>query len=339
MNALEQRRTELVDAVIDPPSAIAAASIFLRLSDTGLPQVYFERLRALDLRERVRGHFERLRDEPDYDQAYAVERLVSGIRDGVLVQALLGPGGSGKTHVFARGLLPQLHEELGDAIAVTSPTNLGVNALGRHGVRAQTNHQALYALGFGPSVEAVKAWIIADGIGPLPNDVSPRLIAAWRNTTSGPRERARKKARNDALESALREIGLAGGFMDILPPRWDLRNDLGGLDRTDTACWCMDEAGMATSTVLDDVSRFTDRVILIGDPFQLPAILDSSEIALGVVGALARVPLSHQVHLFHDRRTKGATQHLRVARRSGWERPAIRMVSATSLEDIIVAVD
>jgi hypothetical protein len=28
-----------------------------------------------------------------------------------------------------------------------------------------------------------------------------------------------------------------------------------------------------------------------------------------------------------------------VARRSGWERPAIRMVSATSLEDIIVAVD
>lgn len=310
MDALERRRIELVDAVIDLPSAIAAASIFLRLSDTGLPSVYSERLRAIGLRDQVLAHFRRLHDEPDFDQTYAVESLLTGIRDGVAVQALLGPGGSGKTHVVGRMLLPQLHTELGDAIAVTSPTNLGVNVLRRHGVQAQTNHQALYALSFGPSVDAVKAWIIADGVGPLPDDVSPRLAAAWRNTTSGPRERAQKKAQNDAVESALRELGLAGGFMDILPPRWDLRSEPG--DKI--ACWCMDEAGMATSTVLDDISRFTHQVILIGDPFQLPAILEPSDAAIGVVGALTRVPLSHQVHLFHDRRTKGPTQHLRAAR-------------------------
>jgi hypothetical protein len=313
MTSLEQRRIELVDAIIDLPSAIAAASIFLRLSDAGLPSVYRERLRALDLLEAVRGHFTRINAEPEYDQNYAVERLIAGIRDGVAVQALLGPGGSGKTHVFARKLLPTLRAEFGDAIAVTSPTNLGVNVLGRHGVSAATNHQALYALGFGPSVVAVQAWIVADGVGPLPDDVSPRLAAAWRNTTAGPRERARKKAGNNAVESALREIGLAGGFMEILPPRWDLRQDPDAIERTELACWCMDEAGMATSTVLEDVQRFTGRVILIGDSFQLPAILEVSEVALGVVGALARVPLSYQVHLFHDRRTKGETQHLRAA--------------------------
>jgi hypothetical protein len=156
MSLLQQRRLALIDAVIDLESAIAAASILLRLSDKPLPEAYTDRLRVLGLDVAVRAHFTRMRDEPEYDQTYAVDRLIAGIRQGVSVQALLGPGGSGKTHVFAHRLLPRLRAEFGPAIQVTSPTNLGVAVLGRHGVVAQTNHSALYALGFGPSVIAVR---------------------------------------------------------------------------------------------------------------------------------------------------------------------------------------
>jgi hypothetical protein len=311
MNALEQRRLDLIDAVIDLPGAIAAWSILRRLDDH-LPTAFRDRLHALGLFEAVRDHFIRVRDEPDYDQVYAVERLVANVLAGVPVQALLGPGGSGKTHVFAHQLLPRLKADLAAAMQITSPTNLGVNVLARHGVAAQTNHQALYSLGFGPSVTAVRDWIIADGIGQLPDDVLPRLVAAWRNTTAGPHERAKAKAKADLLEGALRELGLAGGLMEVLPPRWNLRTEPDA--EAPVALWLMDEAGMATSAVLDDIRRFALLCILIGDPFQLPAIIEPEEAARGVTGALARVPLSHQVHLFHDRRTKGETQHLRAAK-------------------------
>jgi hypothetical protein len=152
---------------------------------------------------------------------------------------------------------------------------------------------------------------MADGTGPLPGDVSPRLTAAWRNTTSGPHERAKAKATADFTEAALRELGLTGGFMDILPPRWELRGEPG--TNADLVCWTMDEASMATSAVIKDILAFTNKIILAGDPFQLPAILEATEKMAGITGALAQVPLQHQVHLFHDRRTRGETQHLRAA--------------------------
>jgi exodeoxyribonuclease-5 len=310
---LLQRRRQLIDRIVDLPSAIAATHVLLRLTEQ-LPAECHDRLRILGLRDAVREHFARLHAEPEFDQQYACERILELLHAGVSPIALLGPGGSGKTHTLVYEAIPAIRKDLvargqDPSIQITSPTNLGVNVLRRRGVEAMTNHAALYQLGFGPCVDVVRQWLLDDGIGELPDDVKSSLSAAWRNASPGPRERAQHKAKANLMDGALRELGLAGGLMDVLPPRWLVRDELA----TPIAVWVVDEASMMTSTTLDDIQARADSVLLVGDPFQLPAILDQHELLRGVTGALAQVPLAQQVHLYTDRRTRGETQHLRAA--------------------------
>jgi exodeoxyribonuclease V len=306
-NSEEAARDRQAERIVDFDSAIAVCSTLLRLADK-LPDAVKARLAGLALTDRVTAHMRRLFREPEFDQIWAQRRLAELLHEGMPLVALCGAAGTGKSHLTI-ALEAALRASW--RVAALAPTNQGANVLQQRGLAARTIHSAIYELGFGPAGEQVRLWLGAAGQGELPERVSLRLIAAWRQNSAGPRERAQKFATNQLTERALRELGLGGGLMDVLPPLWGLKEQLSEEDKLDLAL--VDEASMVTTAVLDDLRKVAKRIVLIGDIFQLPPVIDEHERARGVGSALSVVPPSHQVHLYTNRRAQRGSEHLRAA--------------------------
>ena len=204
--------------------------------------------------------------------------------------AILGPAGSGKTELIL-GLLDALRDcadyTKRDAI-VCAPTNRAVDILRRRGAKSyqvnnksrqidtlnpMTLHRALYRPCFQQAYHELDSLLSrldpppAMHVNLPPGEYyenlleHPKIDHDWQRLVQ-----AYHEARRD-LFVGLNRLGL-DAIADLLS-HWEPRSS-----DTRGAMLIIDECSMLTSTQLQDAQQAFERVVLVGDPNQLPPIID-----------------------------------------------------------------
>lgn len=216
------------------------------------------------------------------DQAEAWDRIAAALegqgillgdglsqpaRDGSdFVLAVIGKAGSGKTRLLA-GLCTALNEAGADVVtgdwegkrrreqrslAVLAPTNKAASVLRAQGVPATTIHRVLYTPLYDPQFEKIAEWLAGQGKRPAAEGLSEEAL-----------DRAQAfYARIASIPGALAAAGLRGS--DFIKG-WKRRED--PLD-----IGLVDEASMLDERQFEDLRRIFPRLILFGDPAQLPPV-------------------------------------------------------------------
>lgn len=181
-------------------------------------------------------------------QEAAQDAVLSAAAAGQRVISLAGPAGTGKTT-----MLNSITEAIGGQCVVVTPTNKAAAVLRKKGVAdAATVYSVFFTLDgdalCAPLSEAEKKRIAA-GLPPTPN---PK-----RKLTFEPNYLVTERAR-ERQESAR-------GYSDF-------ELGLGKLDFADTIV--LDEASMLQTWLVQHLKRMCNRIVLIGDPHQLPPVGD-----------------------------------------------------------------
>lgn len=217
------------------------------------------------------------------DQAQAWDRIAAALKpqgidldDGTsarvppgapdLVLAVTGKAGSGKTRLLAAlcSALAEAGAEIvaGDwegkrrrerrSLAVLAPTNKAASVLRAEGVPATTIHRILYTPLYDPQFEKIAEWLAGQGKRPSPDGLTEQAL-----------DRAQAfYGRIPSVPGALAAAGLRGS--DFIKG-WKRRED--PLD-----IGLVDEASMLDDRQFEDLRRIFPRLILFGDPAQLPPV-------------------------------------------------------------------
>ena len=188
-------------------------------------------------------------DRLDTHQKQAVDDIAQNVRLGARLQALQGGAGTGKTTVL-KALVNQL-----DRCVLAAPTNRAAMIISSKTDRdAQSVHSACMTPIYAPEYHALQNWYMS-AFEDIPQCVTDR----WPDVDFG---------LYDGLEDALRNMGISP--MDLVL-RWDAKPEEQGT-------LIIDEASMLGGEQLDLAAKVFSQIVLVGDPNQLPPVMDTQQL-------------------------------------------------------------